>query len=127
MRLRIVRFQLPTGEFETIAPSLPQEFTIENIKHLYHLRWGIETSFRDLKYTIGLVNPHGKRDDFVEQEIYAAMTAFNYASRIVREVVIRQPTNGIYAYKVNFKSAVMFVRELIRNPKMNVETVEKIS
>ncbi|MBR4000641.1 MAG: hypothetical protein IKI93_20115, partial [Clostridia bacterium] len=37
----------------------------------------------------------------------------------------RQPTNGIYAYKVNFKSAVMFVRELIRNPKMNVETVEK--
>lgn len=125
MRLRIVRFQLPTGEFETIATSLPQEFTIEDIKHLYHLRWGIETSFRDLKYTIGLVNLHGKRDDFVKQEIYAAMTAFNYASRIVREVVVRQPTKGVYAYKVNFKSAVMFVRELIRNPKMNVETVEK--
>ena len=125
MRLRIVRFQLPTGEFETITTSLPQEFSIDDIKYLYHLRWGIETSFRDLKYTVGLVNLHGKRDDFVEQEIYAAMTAFNYASRIVREVVIRQPTNGIYAYKVNFKSAVMFVRELIRNPKMNVETVEK--
>ena len=123
MRLRIVRFQLPTGEFETIATSLPQEFTIEDIKYLYHLRWGIETSFRDLKYTIGLVNLHGKRDDFVEQEIFAAMTAFNYASRIVREVVIRQPTKGVYAYKVNFKSAVMFVRELIRNPRMNVETV----
>ena len=125
MRLRIVRFQLPTGEFETIATSLPQSFTIEDIKNLYHLRWGIETSFRDLKYTIGLVNLHGKRDDFVEREIYAAMTAFNYASRIVREVVIRQPTKGIYAYKVNFKQAVMYVRELIRNPKMNIETVER--
>lgn len=123
MRLRIVRFQLPTGEFETIATSLPQEFSIEDIKHLYHLRWGIETSFRDLKYTIGLVNLHGKRDDFVEQEIYAAMTVFNYASRIVREVVIRQPTRGVYAYKVNFKAAVMFVRELICDPKINVEKV----
>lgn len=125
MRLRIVRFQLITGEFETIVTSLPQEFTIEDIKYLYHLRWGIETSFRDLKYTVGLVNLHGKRDDFVEQEIYAAMTAFNYTSRIVREVIIRQPTNGIHAYKVNFKSAVMFVRELIRNPKMNMEIVER--
>ena len=123
MRLRIVRFQLPTGEFGTIATSLPQEFSIEDIKHLYHLRWGIETSFRDLKYTIGLVNLHGKRDDFVEQEIYAAMTVFNYASRIVREVVIRQPTRGVYAYKVNFKAAVMFVRELICDPKINVEKV----
>ena len=83
MRLRIVRFQLDNGNFETLATSLPRSFTVDDLKEIYHRRWGIETSFRDLKYSAGLVNLHGKRDDFVEQEIYAALTAFNFTSRIV--------------------------------------------
>ena len=29
--------------------------------------------------------------NFVEQEIYAALTAFNFTSRIVKEVVVRHP------------------------------------
>ena len=57
-------------------------------------RWGIESCFRDTKYSVGLVNLHGKRDAFVEQEIYAAMIAFNFTSRVVNEVVIQQPKNG---------------------------------
>ncbi|OUO25803.1 hypothetical protein B5F88_19320 [Flavonifractor sp. An306] len=117
MKLRIVRFQLETGEFETIATSLPRSFTLEDIKELYHMRWGIETSFRDLKYSLGLVNLHGKSDAFVEQEIYSALTMFNFTSRIVREVVIQQPKDGIYAYRVNFKMAVVLCRKYFRTPK----------
>lgn len=116
MRFRICRFQLDNGEFETVATSLPRNFTIEDIKALYHLRWGIETSFRDLKYTLGLVNLHGKSDAFAEQEIYANLTAFNFTSRICREVVVRQPKEGIYSYKVNYKMAVALCREFIRTP-----------
>lgn len=123
MRLRIVRFQLDTGEFETLATSLPQSFTIDDLKELYHLRWGIETSFRDLKYTVGLVHLHGKSDQFVQQEVYASLVAFNFASRIAREVVIRQPKNGVYAYRVNFKNAVALTREHIRNPQLDDETL----
>lgn len=115
MHFRIVRFQLDTGEFETIATSLPAEYSISDIKELYHMRWGIETSFRDLKYTLGLVNLHGKSDDFVEQEIYSALTMFNFTSRICREVTISQPKDGIYAYRVNFKMAVALCREYFRN------------
>ena len=44
MKVRIVRFQLETGEFETIATSLPRAFALEDIRELYHLRGGIETS-----------------------------------------------------------------------------------
>lgn len=106
IRFRICRFQIDSGEFETVATSLPRSFSLEDIKTLYHLRWGIETSFRDLKYTLGLVNLHCKSDSFAEQEIYSSLTAFNFASRVCREVVVRQPTEGIYAYKVNFKMAV---------------------
>jgi hypothetical protein len=117
MRFRICRFLLDNGEFETVATSLPRSFTMEDIKELYHLRWGIETSFRDLKYTLGLVNLHGKSDMFAEQEIYASLTAFNFVSRVCKEVVVRQPPEGIYAYTVNFKMAVMLCKEYIRTPK----------
>ena len=121
MKLRIVRFQLETGEFETIATSLPRTFTLEDIRELYHLRWGIETSFRDLKYTLGLVNLHGKRDAFAEQEIWAALTMFNFTSRIVREAVVKQPPEGVYAYRVNFKMAVVICREYFRTNSADSE------
>lgn len=116
MRFRICRFLLDNGEFETVATSLPRSFTPEDIKALYHMRWGQELAFRDLKYTLGLINLHGKRDAFAEQEIYASLTAFNFASRVCREVAVRQPKDGMYAYKVNFKMAVALCREFIRMP-----------
>lgn len=119
MCIRVCRFLLNNGEFETVATSLPPAFALKDIMELYHLRWGIETSFRDLKYTLGLVNLHGRSDVFAEQEIYASLTAFNFASRVCREVVIRQPKDGVYAYKVNFKMAVMLCKEFLRVPNAN--------
>ena len=121
MRFRICRFLLDNGEFETVATSLPPSFTLADIRELYHLRWGLETAFRDLKYTLGLVNLHGRSDAFAEQELYADLTAFNFASRVCREVVVRQPSDGIYAYKVNFKMAVMLCKEFLRMPNANSE------
>lgn len=123
MRLRIVRFQLDNGNFETLATSLPRSFTVDDLKEIYHQRWGIENSFRSLKYSTGLINLHGKRDDFVAQEIYAALTAFNLTSRIVQEVVVRQPKEGLYAYAVNFKMAVTLSKEFLNDSAITGETV----
>lgn len=125
MRFRICRFMLDNGEFETVATSLPPSFTLADIRELYHLRWGVEMAFRDWKYTLGLVNLHGKSDAFAEQEIYASLTAFNFASRVCNEVVVRQPKNGVYAYKVNFKMAVMICKEFLRTPNADGETLLK--
>lgn len=125
MKLRVCRFLLDNGEFETVATSLPRSFSLDDIRELYHLRWGVETAFRDWKYTLGLVNLHGKSDAFAEQEIYASLTAFNFASRVCREVVVRQPKNGVYACKVNFKMAVMLCKEHLRTPNTDGETLLK--
>ena len=46
-----------------------ETFPIGKIKELYRLRWGIETSFREFKYTIGLSCLHGKKTDFLLQEV----------------------------------------------------------
>ena len=125
MRFRICRFQLDNGEFETVATSLPRSFTLDDIKTLYHMRWGIETSFRDLKYTLGLVNLHGRSDAFAEQEIYAHLTAFNFTSRICQNVIVRQPKEGVYAYRINFKMAVALCREFIRTPGTDSEKLTR--
>ena len=37
----------------------------KGIKELYHMRWGIETSFRELKYAIGLTSFHSKKRDYM--------------------------------------------------------------
>mgnify|MGYP002543174117 FL=1 len=55
LHFRVVRFRISDGCYETIYTDLdPETFPVGKIKELYRLRWGIETSFRELKYTIGL-------------------------------------------------------------------------
>lgn len=114
MKFRVVRVLLNTGEYETLATSLPRSFSPAEIKELYHARWGIETSFRELKYGIGLVNLHGKKDDFVKQEIFSAMTMMNFCNRIVNEIVIHQKQENIREYKVNMKMAMYLCRQFFR-------------
>jgi hypothetical protein len=114
MKFRVVRFLLDTGEYETLATSLPRSISPAEIKELYHARWGIETAFRELKYGLGLVNLHGKKDDFVKQEIFAAMTMANFCSRIANEVVIGKNSGNIHEYKVNMTMAIYLCRQFYR-------------
>ena len=62
LNIRFVRFRISEDTYETVITNLPtDEFSPAEIKHLYNLRWGIETSFRELKYTIGLKQPVSKK------------------------------------------------------------------
>lgn len=121
MKFRVVRILLDNGEYVSFACSLPRKssdgrgFSPDDIRELYHRRWGIESSFRELKYTLGLINLHGKFDDFVKQEIYAAMTMYNFCNRICGAVVVEQKPANVYAYRVNFKMAAYLCQEFYRN------------
>ena len=54
LSFRIVRFPISENSYEVIVTNLDRfQFSAEKIKEIYHLRWGIETSFRELKYAIG--------------------------------------------------------------------------
>ena len=111
MRFRICHFLLDNGEFETVATSLPRSFTPEDIKALYHMRWGQELAFRDWKLSVGLAYLHGRSDAFAEQEIYASLTAFNFASRVCREVVVRQPSFTDVSAGADYAPAVAWAVE----------------
>lgn len=121
MSVRAVRFKLDTGEFETLITSLDRSFGIDELKELYRSRWDLETSYRYLKYCIGLTNIHSKLDAFAEQEFYSGFTIFNFANRISREVVIRNRQDNIYEYRVNHTMAIYLCKEFFRTPNADGE------
>ena len=108
---RIVRFPITEDTFETVITNLDTDrFPPEELKKLYAMRWGIETSFRELKYTVGLQHFHAKKVEFVHQEIFARLTMYNFYELITQSVVIQQKDRK-YAYKVNFSAAVHICRQ----------------
>ena len=116
MKLRIVRFSLDSGEYETIVTSLPRNrFPAAVIKELYHMRWAIETSFRDLKYTAGLSNLHTKKEAAALQEIYARLVMYNFSRSIIMSVAVDRKKPGKWIYQINVKHAVRHCREYFRH------------
>ena len=66
LNIRFVRFRISNDAYETVITNLPSdEFSSAELKRLYNLRWGIETSFRELKYTIGLKQPVSKKAEYI--------------------------------------------------------------
>ncbi|WP_143810311.1 transposase [Paenibacillus sp. MY03] len=78
------------------------------------MRWGIETSFRALEYTVGLTSFHAKKQAFITQEIFARMIMYNFAEMMTSHVVISQMDKR-HQYQVNFTVAVHVCRRFLRS------------
>ena len=125
LHFRVVRFPISDTENEIIITNLDaDEFPMEEVKRLYSMRWGIETSFRDLKYTLALRHLHAKKVEFILQEIFAKLIMYNFCELITRSVVIQQGSKK-HAYKVNFSDAVHICLQFFRGdiPPPDVEVL----
>ena len=111
---RIVRFKISDDTYECIMTNLSRdEFSLEEIKELYNKRWGIETSFRELKYAIGLSALHSKKRELIKQEIYARLILYNLSQRIIQKIKLEKQKRK-YVYQVNFTRAFHIIREFLR-------------
>ena len=122
---RIVRFKVTDELYETVLTNLDSAtYPSDKLKELYALRWGIETSFRDLKYTIGMLDFHSKKVMGIHQEIYAHMIMYNFAEMITSHVVIEKKQRK-YTYKANFSVAVHMCRLFYqgKTTSPNLETI----
>lgn len=114
LSFRIVRFPISDDSYECVVTNLPREdFSPEQIKLLYFSRWGIESSFRKLKYTIGLSNFHAYKPKYIKQEIWAKLIAYNLTEALISLTVIEHGQTK-YEYKVNFTKAAHICRVSIR-------------
>lgn len=116
LKFRIVRFKISENTYETIFTSLPREkFSLQDIKELYRMRWGIETSFRELKYVIGLINMHCKKEEFAKQEIFAKLIMYNFCERIISVAVIKQDAGKKHKYQINYTMGMQICLDFYRS------------
>lgn len=112
---RIVRVRLDNGNYICLATNLdPDKFPPQKLKNLYHTRWNEETSFRQLKYIVGLSYYHSRKKDFIYQEIYAKMIMYNFCCRALSLIEIIQKKHCKYEYKANFSVAVTILQDFLR-------------
>ncbi len=113
MNLRVLRFPISETEYECVITNLPrEEFSSEDVKKLYAMRWGIETSFRELKYAVGLTSFHSKKREYITQEIWARLILYNFCEIITAHVTIKKCTQK-HVYQINYTFAIHICRYFI--------------
>lgn len=87
IQIRFVRFKLEGGGYEVLATSLSaDEFSADDLKAIYHLRWNIETSYRLSKWGLGMVSFHSKKAENIKQEVYADLIMYNFTMYICADL-----------------------------------------
>ncbi|MDO5139386.1 MAG: IS4 family transposase [Oscillospiraceae bacterium] len=125
LKYRIVRIRISEDLLETLVTNLPaDQYPPDKLKELYSLRWGIETSFRSLKYTVGMLSFNSKKAECILQEVLASLVIYNFTEWITAQVIIRK-AGSKHTYKINFTAAVHLCRKLLAG-KMHPPDVEAL-
>lgn len=127
MKLRILRFPISETEYECIITNIPTNaFSTKEIKDLYAMRWGIETSFRELKYAVGLTSFHSKKREYITQEIWARLLLYNFCEVITAHVSVQKCTEK-HTYQINYTFAIhvcrYFISKMAEKSPPNVEAL----
>ena len=112
LNFRIVRIEIKEDTFEMLVTNLSEEeFPKEELKKLYAMRWGIETSFRNLKYIVGMLGFHSRKSESVTQEIYASLIMHNMTQFIASCVKLPERETK-YDYTIRFSIATAIIKSL---------------
>lgn len=117
LHFRVVAVEISKGCYEYLVTNLePSSFPPDELKRLYRLRWGVETAFRDLKYTVGLSGFHSKRAEFICQEVFARLILYNLCELVATHTALFTHTDS-HVHQLNFSAAVhIFRHALFLNP-----------
>ena len=128
IQFRLVRIKLDNGSYECLVTNLPRDkFPPKKLKKLYNLRWGIENAYRDLKYPVDLLHFHGKSSQTVFQELYCALTMFNFCAYLCVHADILHPHKETkFRYKVNFANAVGPCRSYLHGSISELELLDRL-
>jgi transposase len=112
---RVVCVEIKKGIYQYLITNLSKEdFSPDDLKEIYKMRWGIETSFRELKHSIAMTHFHSKKVAHIQQEIYAKMILYNFCEMITQEIIIKTDNNRKHTYKVNFSNAITICKRFFK-------------
>lgn len=84
--IRTIEVELDEKKREYLITNLPQERVLgEKFKELYHMRWGIEGKYRELKSQLEIEAFSGKKVVCIEQDFYITMFLANIVSLVKNE------------------------------------------
>lgn len=116
VRYRVVRFRIDGDEeYESIITNLDRDkFSAKEIKKLYNLRWGIEISFRHLKYSVDLSSLHSRIRNSIRQEIWARILLYNLCMIMIMEAIKYKSKSMKYVYTLNITRCIHIIRNLAK-------------
>ena len=126
LSFKIICIRLDTGNYEYLITNLPTvSLTLTDFKELYSLRWSEETSFRRLKYALGLVYFHSNKRNFILQELYARLIMHNFTALMVAcaEKKLKCSSDNKWEYRISFENAVHVSKEYLKYKMINRDVI----
>ena len=128
---RLVRFRIAEDAYEVLATNLTSdEMPLKRMRDLYFARWGIETSFRQLKYDDSTSFLHTKKKDAAIGEIILSMAFHNicvYVMQLCARKLARKAglPGRLHAYKISYSDLADVMRIYItgRDPTATVKKI----
>lgn len=116
MEIRFVRFKIEENKYVVLATSLENDsFSVELLKELYHMRWGIETSFRETKWVLGMASCHSKKSDNIKQEVFAHLVMYNFSMYITMQLKPRTTKRkSKHKTQINFTQSIKICLQFFR-------------
>lgn len=134
VKIRIVKVKLENGTTEILATNLEQnKFSIEDLKEIYSLRWGIETLYHTVKESLKIGSISSSEKTIIEQEILSQMLVYNIVQSFCNEAESKiQQEKYKYPMKINKNMAIGMLKEdmiyilMEENEKKRVEMTEEL-
>lgn len=118
IKCRFICVELSSGEKEVLITSLldTEKYPHEIFKGLYHLRWGVEESYKKDKHRLQLENFSGTSPIAILQDFHANILLGNITAILsfgLEKEVNKKRKNTKYRYKINITTALSKVRGVL--------------
>jgi hypothetical protein len=118
VQVRLVKFKLDNGEQALLLTTLldEQAFPIALLKHIYGMRWGVETRYDVLKNVLQVEYFSGYTQKAVLQDFYISLFLMNMQVLLteqLQEPIQAKYSHRKYAYQVNTAVAIAHLKKSI--------------
>lgn len=120
IKLRIVKIELESGKIEYLITSLldKKDFSLNDLKEIYHLRWNEESYFNFQKNILEIENFSGRNPETIRQDYFARVLSSNLSSLLIEESqkevdeqTTEKPQRNHQKYKINKSVAIGILKD----------------
>jgi hypothetical protein len=130
LKVRFTKVILDTGEEEYLITSLFDKklFTVSKLKSLYHLRWGVEEQYKDMKYAICGENFIGKKPNSIKQEFFANILTYNLSMMTCKPLIdkVSNRKDKKNKYKTNKRAVLAKIKQCFVRLLFGLGNVDEI-